>query len=244
MMDEQQNQPEANQRSNDQTENTTISQTIDNTADTTIVGSTIQQKEEQVRSFKEQQEDNFKRYREKVEEQARQSKAQINALNQQVEHMKISTATQIGDDDVAEGRHISAVSKQIEELRKEMYERDQIQQQVQDDLRIKSEFSDATEVICKKNLDILKEKYPHLHANLMQSPGGTYAKAKVAYTLITEMGIREQTATENRIDENLAKPAVGRGNALSQKHLYDNDSFGAEERKAHMKLVNSYIKGG
>lgn len=204
---------------------------------------TIEEKQAESRSFKEQQEENFRRLREKAEQQSRTYEEKINSLQQQLDQAKRSKNIDLGDDDIAVGKHIAALQDRIEALNKNMEAAITKQNETHDEWRIQKDMPDASQIVTEKNISILREKYPHLYDNIRNSMGGTYDKAKVAYTLIKEMGIAQQHKSENMIDHNLSKPGVAQGNALSQKHLYDED-FGEDARKAHMKLVNSYIRKG
>lgn len=200
---------------------------------------TIAEKEASASSFKEKQEENFRRFREKVEAERREYQDKLNSLQQQLASAKNSN---LNDDDIAEGRHISAIQKEIIALRDEIKQERQKQTLMHDELKIQSEIPDINKVVSPKNLEILKKKFPHLHANIASAPD-LYTRAKVAHTLITQMGIAEQAQNDQLVDNNLSKPGnPSRGSALSQKNLYDND-MSEQEMKERWREIQRNAGG-
>lgn len=104
---------------------------------------------------------------------------------------------QLGDDDIAEGRHLNRVQQEIKALKEELVQ-----------ARIKAQYHDFDAVVTMDNLASLRENYPELAASL-QSTSDLYTQAASAYTLIKKLGLaQDQETLSNRakVQNNIAKP--------------------------------------
>lgn len=104
---------------------------------------------------------------------------------------------QLGDDDIAEGRHLNRVQQEIKSLKEELVQ-----------ARIKAQYHDFDSVVTMDNLASLRESYPELAASL-SSTTDLYTQAASAYTLIKKLGLaQDQETLSNRakVQNNIAKP--------------------------------------
>ena len=108
---------------------------------------------------------------------------------------------ELGDDDLAEGRH-------LKELRQEMESYKQQMNQVTVETRIKANFPDFDSVVSTETVAKLKLTYPELAATLSAS-GDLYNKAASAYTMIKKLGLydgRDHEPNREVVHRNSLKP--------------------------------------
>lgn len=118
----------------------------------------------------------------------------------------------LGDDDIAEGKHISKVDKRAQnkikalEDRLSKYEAKTAEERAEAALRTK--YTDFDKVVSHDNVAMLTEAYPEL-ARTLHSTSDLYTKAVSAYTLIKKFGIYQESPfnTEKAAAlKNVAKP--------------------------------------
>jgi hypothetical protein len=167
------------------------------------------QEEEQSKSNAQQ---NFKQLREKSERIARERDEAIARLREYESRIKSQSPTQAADvesdeismapDELAEGKHISKVQKQLNKLKEEVRLAN-IKSQIQ------SQYPDFYSVVTNENVKILQEKYPTI-ANSLNSSSDLYSTAASTYTLIKELNLNSQARaydTEKQVvHANAAKP--------------------------------------
>lgn len=114
----------------------------------------------------------------------------------------------LGPDDIAEGKHLYKVSKEVKELKKIIKQQSQDFHQQNTQLKIKSQFPDFDKVVSKQNVEILSQQYPEV-ANMLSKSEDLYSVGVSAYTLIKQFGIHQEDIYErDRImaQKNAAKP--------------------------------------
>lgn len=114
----------------------------------------------------------------------------------------------IGDDDLAEGKHLRKQSKEIRKMKKEMEQYKQQMYEQTTEARIKSLYPDFDKVVSSDSVKLLSEQYPELAQTINTSPD-LYNKAASAYTLIKKFGLyKEDTYQNDRLQAtlNAAKP--------------------------------------
>jgi len=114
----------------------------------------------------------------------------------------------LGVDELAEGKHLSKITKHIEKLESKLSQYEQQSSLSNTELRLKSEYSDFDKIVTPDNIKALSATYPELAASLNSNPD-IYTKAKGAYTLIKNLGLHiEDTYEPDRaiVQKNLAKP--------------------------------------
>lgn len=114
----------------------------------------------------------------------------------------------IGNDELAEGKHLKAVVNEVNKLKKELKNYQSQSSSSLVEARLKMEYPDIEKVVSKENIEILSMQYPDLADTINSSPD-LYKKAVSAYTLIKKLGIQpEDTYHEDRARAqiNAAKP--------------------------------------
>jgi hypothetical protein len=114
----------------------------------------------------------------------------------------------LGADELAEGKHLSKIQKQLARQRDELMKTQQQTQAILIETRLKTEHPDIDKVVTVDNIKSLSELYPEV-AQALNSSTDYYSKAKAAYTMIKKFGIHvEDTFAPDRelAQKNAAKP--------------------------------------
>ncbi len=114
----------------------------------------------------------------------------------------------LGDDDIAEGKHLSKVAQKIKKLEAKLAKYESQSTEERAEARLKAKYSDFDKVVSKENVALLAEAYPEL-ARSMHSTDDLYTKAVSAYTLIKKFGIYQESplaAEREQITKNVTKP--------------------------------------
>jgi hypothetical protein len=118
----------------------------------------------------------------------------------------------LGDDDIAEGKHISKVDKRAQskikalEQRLQQYERETAESRAETKLR--TQYPDFDKVVTRENIELFAEAYPDV-AQSLNSNNDLYSKASSAYKMIKKFGIYQESpfASEKAVAiKNVAKP--------------------------------------
>ena len=137
-------------------------------------------------------------------------------LNQQQNNADDFEEISLGAEDIAEGKHLNKVQKQLKAMHIQQKKLMQEQKQRESDLtqkvaeaQLRSEYPDLYSVVSQENLSALSNDYPELSQSLLTNPD-YYQKAKGAYTLIKKLGIHKDAksyeAEKARVARNAAKP--------------------------------------
>jgi len=108
---------------------------------------------------------------------------------------------ELGDDDLAEGRHLKELRKEIESYKQQM-------NRTTVETRIKSNFPDFDSVVTTNTVEKLNMAYPELAATL-KSSGDLYNTAASAYTMIKKLGLydgRDHESNRETVHKNSTKP--------------------------------------
>lgn len=114
----------------------------------------------------------------------------------------------LSDDEFVEGKHLSKVGKKIKRLEKQLKNYEAKTDNMATENRLKSQYSDFDSVVCKENIEILKNSHPEIANTLATSPD-LYSAGVTAYTFIKNMGIGKPDAYEKdkeRAHINSSKP--------------------------------------
>lgn len=114
----------------------------------------------------------------------------------------------LGDDDLAEGKHLSKVQKQIKQLEAKLKAAEQQSSITLAEARLKAQYPDFDAVVSKENVEALRLMYPEL-ASTINSSSDIYNTAVSAYTMIKKLGIHQEDAyaqDRERAQRNAAKP--------------------------------------
>lgn len=114
----------------------------------------------------------------------------------------------IGDDEIAEGKHLSKVQKKINKLEQQVNYYQQQTAQIATEAKLRVEYPDIESVISPENLRELADKYPAV-AKTLDSNNDLYNKAIAAYTMIKNLNIGQPdpyAEDKARAQRNAAKP--------------------------------------
>ena len=127
----------------------------------------------------------------------------------------------LGDEDLAEGKHLKRVTQELETLKK--YLKDQELKAIPD--RLTAKFSDFDEVVSKENIEKLKKSEPELYSSII-SGSDLYAKGVSAYKALKALGFVNDSykSQKEQVQENHNRPMStqsikGQG-ALSEKNIF------------------------
>lgn len=154
----------------------------------------------------------FRALREKAERIERERDDAMRRL-QEIETRNQQTQSEdeeinIAPDDIAEGKHLSKVSKKIKRLESELNQYKQQSAATTVETRLKTQYPDFDKVVSKDNIELLKAQYPEI-AQTLHASSDLYSTAVSAYTIIKRLGIHQEDVygVEKAIAiKNAAKP--------------------------------------
>lgn len=151
---------------------------------------------------------NFKQLRKKAEQVAKERDEALARLREYEARIKQPATPEESDeltmqpDELAEGKHISKVQKQLNKLREEV-------RVATTEAKLKAQYPDFDSVVSKENILALRDMYPEIAQALNSSPD-LYATAASAYTLIKKLGLNanaaQYDAEKKIVQANAAKP--------------------------------------
>lgn len=172
----------------------------------------------EVESAKER---NFKALREKAEKAERERDELIRRLqeSENIQSRKQANAPSIPDlpedtdfiinpDDLAEGKHLVKLQKQIKQMQADMQHYKQQASVMTTEQRIKSEMPDYEKVVNDENIALLKTMEPELADSIGSNPD-FYSKAKAVYRAMKRLGIHNDDTFQHEkalVQKNAAKP--------------------------------------
>lgn len=157
---------------------------------------------------------NMRNMREKAEQLQRERDEALRKLQelQAAQQPKIESSDEdliIGQDEIAEGKHLRQISKQIKELKQQLKQSQQQSAEMSVETRLKTRYPDFDSIVSRENIEALRSQYPEIAATINSSPD-LESKAVSAYTLIKKLGIVQQPdgfeEDRARIIRNAAKP--------------------------------------
>ncbi len=157
---------------------------------------------------------NFRQLREKSDRIARERDEAMSRLREYESKAKAQESPSdddefsIGPDDLAEGKHLSKVQRQIKKLKEEINTYKQQTSTMTTEARLKTQYPDFDTVVSRDNVEEFRASYPEL-AQTLNASTDLYATAVSAYTLIKKFGIGQQNAynaEKEIIQKNAAKP--------------------------------------
>lgn len=115
----------------------------------------------------------------------------------------------LGDDELAEGKHLSKVGRKIKKLEEQLKQYQQQTTIQTTEARLKATYPDFEAVVTRENLEKFSAQYPELSSTINTSSNDIYAKAVSAYTMIKKFGITTEPVYEAekiQAQKNAAKP--------------------------------------
>jgi len=158
-------------------------------------------------------EDNFRNLRLAREKAERERDEAIAILKYQMQQQQPKAPEPeedygIGNDDLAEGKHIRKISKELADIKRQLASyKVQSQQEIQE-AKIRVAFPDFDKVVSTENVEYLKEEHPEI-AQMLINTEDHYTKAASAYKVIKEFGIyKEPVMSRDKLKalKNVAKP--------------------------------------
>src|ERR1700679_171762 len=153
---------------------------------------------------------NFKQLREKADRVARERDEALSRLREYEQRISPATSSKqqeqesddftMAPDELAEGKHISKVQKQLNKLRKEV-------KVATGEGKLKTQYPDFDSVVTRENVQLLRDTYPEI-AFTLNSSTDIYATGSSAYTLIKKLGIIPEVSSPEKLiaHANAAKP--------------------------------------
>lgn len=224
-----------------------------------IQGQQEQQVQEAVQEETKQEtpaERNFRALADKARRLEKERDEAVKALqNQQQPQQQLAQEEDVqdfllGNDDIAEGKHLNSLTKQIKSLKKELQQYKQTSAAMTEEAMIKIKYPDIDKVVTSDNIAILRQLDPEF-AEMMDTSSSFKAKAVSAYKKIKESGIYQEDTFVS--DRNLAmknankprpassvSPQQGEG-PLSRANAFAN-GLTEDLKKELLKEMNEAMK--
>lgn len=186
---------------------------------------------------------NFKAVRDRAEQEERARKLaerERDELNRRLQYYEAQARPpqeepdepiRLGDDEFAEGKHVSKLEKKIQKLEKKLESQNQQTTASVAKAQIAAKYPDFASVVNNETIRELEQKYPELAVSISSAPD-LMTQAAAAYTLIKQLNIGQDAQYSSDIDKiqrNAAKPKptailnAQRGNSpLSQADAFAN----------------------
>lgn len=160
-------------------------------------------------------------------------------LAQQVAAMKPQAPIQepedddirLGPDELAEGKHIAKLHKQLREMKKQLKSYETQTHESLVEARLKAQYPDFDKIVNPANIKALSESDPELAATIYANPD-MYTKAVTAYKQIKKM-----VPMENNYDNEKARVAV---NAAKPRPLA---SVSPQQGDSPLSRANAFANG-
>lgn len=130
--------------------------------------------------------------------------AQQQAQQPQEEDLDVN----LGNDDIAEGKHISKIDKKIKKLENLIKQQNQWNELNITRTRLQTQFPDFYQVVNEENIQTLKHMEPELYNTLNTNPD-PYSAGVASYKIMKKLNMAPDTsydADKERIQKNAAKP--------------------------------------
>lgn len=160
---------------------------------------------------------NFRQLREKAERTERERNELLARLQQYEQRQQGQQSPEedlsitLGNDELAEGKHISKLVKTVKKLESKVAQYEQKSSQLAAQALLKAQYPDFEQVVNTQAIESLKAEFPETAASLAANPD-EYSRAVAAYKLIKRFGYAQQQDSgqyeeyKERIDKNMAKP--------------------------------------
>lgn len=150
---------------------------------------------------------NFRDLRERTAQVERERDEAIRLLEEARAHNNEQNLT-FDDDALIEGKHANQVVKEIQTLKNQQRAYDRQIKSLQDEARLRSQYSDFDKVMTEDNISRLAQSDPDLAASLNANPD-FYSKAAAVYKVIKQFGIYKSDDFQEdreRAQRNASKP--------------------------------------
>ena len=157
--------------------------------------------------------ENFKALREakeRIEKERDAMSIRLQEYEKKIQHaaQEENFDVNLGEDDLAEGKHLKKVSAHIKKLESQLKKYQQQSSEIGVEAKLKSQYPDFDNVVCKDNIELLRNAYPEI-AQTLNSSTDLYSKAVSAYTMIKKLGIQKEDNFQQQRElaqKNASKP--------------------------------------
>lgn len=184
---------------------------------------TTQTPEASSQSDKEYNFSQLRKSKEQLEQKVQELEGHIESISSKQRQPEPSEEDDlgIGEEDLAEGKHLRKVYQELKNLKKEL----QQEKLASIPDRLKSKFADFDQVVSKQNVEKLKKAEPELYATIT-SGSDLYAKGVSAYKALTALGYADSQGEQHReqVKSNQNRPvsaqAIKGQGALSESNIF------------------------
>jgi len=154
--------------------------------------------------------ENFRALRDKAERMEQERNEYMRMLEEE-KARKAESADEdlnIGDDDLAEGKHLKKLQQEVKKLRQQSEQAKQQYSLNQMELKLRAQYPDFDKVVSAENITALRNQFPGRAASIHANPD-VYLKAIDAYESIKNLGIHKEDifiAEKAQTIKNAAKP--------------------------------------
>ena len=156
-------------------------------------------------------EENVARLRKKneaMESELEQMRYQMQQMAQQQNARQDDFNLGINDDDLAEGRHLSQLAKEVKSMKEDLRRTREEAERMALENKLKTRHRDFDEVVTTDNLNRLKDEQPEIYRTIISSQD-TFAQAVTAYKMIKKFGIVEdEDSSLQKLVANTTKPRL------------------------------------
>lgn len=149
------------------------------------------------------------------------------------------------DDDIAEGKHLKSLKKEIKELKAHI--KKQEASSIDDRLALK--HPDFGDVVTRDNIEKLKAEEPELAASLSHITD-PYSQGVAAYKMLKKLGIAQnvvEAPEKKKAEVNSQKPvsvnAVSKNSAIGNAHLFENGLTKELKQQLWKEMQDSMKRG-
>ena len=135
-------------------------------------------------------------------------------------------------DDLVEGKHLSKVSKKIQDLENKLAAAQNQSYMTNTEARLKAQFPDLDKVLTPDNIETFRYAFPEL-ASTIDSTQDIYTKAVSAYTMIKKFGVYQEPG--NNPEKEIAKKNAAKPRPLT--------SVAPQQGDSPMSRANAFANG-
>lgn len=131
-----------------------------------------------------------------------------NSRESRSDSVKDDSDLELGNDDLAEGKHIKRVSSKVSKIADDLAQMRKESEDIRMERRLLDEMPDIYKVLSEENIFLLNEHEPEM-AEAIRSNTNLYTKSKAAYRAIKNMGIYKEdpySLDKSQAHKNALKP--------------------------------------
>jgi hypothetical protein len=191
----------------DDTENQVVEETVIETPEESVPEQQVESDQAKNMRVLREKSERIEKERDEAIHRAREYESMIMAQKQQQIEPE-SDEIKLGDDELAEGKHLAKMAKKMRKMEEDQKKSQQQLYQAMVETTLKAEYPDLTKVITAENIDNLKNNYPDIAKTIDANPD-YHSKVTTTYTLMKKLGIYVEDIYEKDrqvAQRNSAKP--------------------------------------